>query len=44
MPLKQKAVSTHWEFMFARPIFETPDVADRAARMLLAELATSTAR
>lgn len=24
--LKTKAVSLHWEFMFARPLFETPDM------------------
>ena len=26
MPLKRKAVSIHWEFMFARPMFATPDM------------------
>jgi zinc-binding alcohol dehydrogenase family protein len=26
MPFKRKAVSLHWEFMFARPLFETPDI------------------
>lgn len=31
MPLKQKAVSLHWEFMFARPMFTTPDVAQQSA-------------
>ncbi len=25
-PLKRKAASLHWEFMFARPVFETPDM------------------
>jgi zinc-binding alcohol dehydrogenase family protein len=25
-PFKQKAVSLHWEFMFTRPVFETPDM------------------
>jgi NADPH:quinone reductase-like Zn-dependent oxidoreductase len=25
-PFKRKSVSTHWEFMFTRPVFETPDV------------------
>jgi len=27
MPLKRKAASLHWEFMFARPMFDTPDLA-----------------
>jgi NADPH:quinone reductase len=26
MPFKRKAVSLHWEFMFARPLFGTPDL------------------
>ncbi len=26
LPFKRKAVSTHWEFMFARSLFETPDM------------------
>ncbi len=25
-PLKRKAASLHWEFMFTRPVFETPDM------------------
>jgi NADPH:quinone reductase len=25
-PLKRKAASLHWEFMFARPVFNTPDI------------------
>lgn len=25
-PLKRKAASLHWEFMFARPLFQTPDM------------------
>ena len=25
-PLKQKAISTHWELMFTRPLFETTDM------------------
>lgn len=25
-PLKRKAVSLHWEFMFTRSLFETPDM------------------
>ena len=26
MPFKRKCVSVHWEFMFARPLFQTPDM------------------
>ncbi|QQE06393.1 zinc-binding alcohol dehydrogenase family protein [Cupriavidus sp. ISTL7] len=26
MPMKRKSLSLHWEFMFARPMFETPDM------------------
>ncbi|NNM72511.1 zinc-binding alcohol dehydrogenase family protein [Enterovirga aerilata] len=26
---KQKCVSTHWEFMFTRPVFQTPDMAEQ---------------
>lgn len=29
MPLKRKAVSLHWEFMFTRALFETPDMAEQ---------------
>lgn len=29
MPLKRKAVSTHWEFMFTRSLFDTPDIAEQ---------------
>jgi len=29
MPLKIKAVSLHWEMMFTRPLFGTPDMADQ---------------
>lgn len=36
-PFKQKAVSLHWEFMFTRPLFETPDMA--AQGRLLNEVA-----
>ena len=25
-PLKRKCASLHWEYMFARPVFETPDI------------------
>ena len=28
--LKPKAVSLHWEFMFARSLFETPDISEQA--------------
>lgn len=34
--LKSKAASVHWEFMFARPVFDTPDVEDQ--HRLLAEV------
>ena len=27
---KRKSVSTHWEFMFTRPVFETPDIEAQA--------------
>jgi NADPH2:quinone reductase len=27
--LKPKAASLHWEFMFARPVFQTPDMAEQ---------------
>ena len=36
-PLKRKAASLHWEFMFARPVFETPDMI--AQHHLLSEVA-----
>jgi len=29
MPFKRKAVSTHWELMFTRPIFETADMGEQ---------------
>ncbi|MCZ4089880.1 zinc-binding alcohol dehydrogenase family protein [Sinorhizobium psoraleae] len=29
MPFKRKAVSTHWEMMFARPMFKTPDMIEQ---------------
>lgn len=29
MPFKRKAVSLHWEFMFTRPLFNTPDMAEQ---------------
>ncbi|WP_295538800.1 zinc-binding alcohol dehydrogenase family protein [uncultured Pseudacidovorax sp.] len=38
MPLKRKAISLHWELMFTRSMFETPDMAAQGA--LLAEVAT----
>lgn len=36
--LKQKAISLHWEFMFARPLFETPDIEEQ--HKLLNEVAS----
>ncbi|GBR45462.1 zinc-binding alcohol dehydrogenase family protein [Neokomagataea thailandica] len=27
MPFKRKSLSVHWEFMFTRPLFDTPDMA-----------------
>lgn len=30
MPLKRKAVSLHWEFMFARPLFATSDMEEQS--------------
>lgn len=36
-PLKRKAASLHWEFMFARPVFQTPDMI--AQHHLLIEVA-----
>jgi NADPH2:quinone reductase len=29
VPFKRKAVSTHWEFMFTRPLFDTPDMIEQ---------------
>lgn len=29
VPFKRKAVSVHWEFMFARPLFQTADMAEQ---------------
>ncbi|MEA5466489.1 zinc-binding alcohol dehydrogenase family protein [Leptothoe sp. PORK10 BA2] len=37
MPFKQKTVSLHWEFMFARSLFGTPDMAEQGH--LLSEVA-----
>ncbi len=37
MPLKTKCISLHWEMMFTRSRFETPDMAAQGA--LLAEVA-----
>lgn len=37
MPLKGKALSLHWEMMFTRPMYETPDMGEQGA--LLAEVA-----
>ncbi len=33
MPFKPKSVSIHWEFMFARPVFGTPDM-EQQGRLL----------
>jgi len=30
MPLKSKAISLHWEFMFARSMYNTPDVMEQS--------------
>jgi zinc-binding alcohol dehydrogenase family protein len=38
MPLKTKSLSLHWEMMFARARFQTPDMAEQGR--ILAELAT----
>ena len=38
MPLKRKAISLHWEFMFTRSMFRTPDMDHQHA--LLARVAT----
>ena len=37
MPLKQKAISLHWELMFTRPVYGTPDMHRQGE--LLAEVA-----
>ena len=37
MPLKRKSASLHWEWMFARPVFNTPDILRQ--HDLLAEVA-----
>lgn len=37
MPFKRKAISIHWELMFTRPLFSTPDIA--AQGRLLNEVA-----
>ena len=29
MPFKRKAISLHWELMFTRPLFNTPDMAEQ---------------
>ncbi|WP_188151867.1 zinc-binding alcohol dehydrogenase family protein [Teredinibacter waterburyi] len=38
MPLKMKAISLHWELMFTRSLFDTPDVATQGK--ILNEVAT----
>ena len=40
MPLKRKAVSLHWELMFTRSLFTTPDMAEQGK--LLNQVATLT--
>lgn len=37
MPLKRKSASAHWEFMFARAMYETPDMQEQ--HVLLEEIA-----
>ncbi|OZI24239.1 NADPH:quinone reductase [Bordetella genomosp. 7] len=37
MKLKSKSISLHWELMFTRPLYETPDMAEQGR--LLAEVA-----
>lgn len=37
MALKRKSISLHWELMFTRPLYETPDMAEQGR--LLAEVA-----
>jgi len=29
VPLKRKSASVNWEFMFTRPLFQTPDIAEQ---------------
>jgi NADPH:quinone reductase-like Zn-dependent oxidoreductase len=29
VPLKRKSVSVHWELMFTRPLFQTPDIIEQ---------------
>jgi NADPH2:quinone reductase len=42
MPFKQKAVSIHWEFMFARSLFETSDIEQQSVLLnKLSELVDS---
>ncbi|MDX3772574.1 zinc-binding alcohol dehydrogenase family protein [Chromatiaceae bacterium AAb-1] len=36
LPLKQKSISLHWEFMFTRAMFNTPDI--QAQHQLLSDL------
>lgn len=38
MPLKRKSISLHWELMFTRSLFSTPDIAEQGK--LLNEIAT----
>ena len=40
LPLKDKSIAFHWEFMFTRPLFQTPDmIAQHEALERIAELA-----
>ncbi|MEP2716834.1 zinc-binding alcohol dehydrogenase family protein [Pseudophaeobacter sp.] len=49
MPFKAKAISTHWELMFTRSLFETPDMArqgeilNAVAQLVIEGKVTSTA-
>ncbi|HWJ95111.1 MAG TPA: zinc-binding alcohol dehydrogenase family protein [Telluria sp.] len=49
MPLKRKAISLHWELMFTRPMFETPDMVrqhellERVAQLVDTGVLTTTA-
>jgi NADPH:quinone reductase-like Zn-dependent oxidoreductase len=37
VPLKRKSISVHWELMFTRPLFQTPDMIEQ--HRILAEVA-----
>jgi NADPH2:quinone reductase len=38
LPLKEKSIAWHWEFMFTRPMFQTPDMIEQ--KRLLERVAT----